>query len=59
MYDNSVIIVTADHGEATGELGRRSHSTVLYPEVMRIPLVMHLPIQMRQIFTMTLTGWPR
>jgi hypothetical protein len=46
LYDNSIIIVTADHGEATGELGRRSHSTIIYPEVMRVPLIVHMPLIM-------------
>ncbi len=48
MYDNSIIIVTSDHGDATGELGRISHSTVIWPEVMRVPLVIHLPAKMRE-----------
>jgi arylsulfatase A-like enzyme len=39
--------VTSDHGEATGELGRISHSTIIYPEVMRVPLIVHLPHAMR------------
>ena len=43
LYDDSIIIVTADHGDATGELGRQGHSTIIYPEVMRIPLLIHLP----------------
>jgi hypothetical protein len=47
LYDNSIIIVTSDHGEATGELGRISHSTIIYPEVMRVPLIVHLPHAMR------------
>ena len=47
LYDNSILIVTADHGEATGELGRTSHSTIIYPEVMRVPLIVHLPHAMR------------
>lgn len=47
LYDNSILIVTADHGEATGELGRTSHSTIIYPEVMRVPLIIHLPSAMR------------
>jgi membrane-anchored protein YejM (alkaline phosphatase superfamily) len=46
MYDNSVIIVTSDHGDATGELGRISHSTSIWPEIMRVPLIVHLPAQM-------------
>jgi arylsulfatase A-like enzyme len=43
LYDNSVIIVTSDHGDATGEFGRNSHSLVIYPEIMRVPLIVHLP----------------
>lgn len=48
LYDNSIIIVTSDHGDATGEFGRNSHSTVIWPEVMRVPLIVHLPRKMRQ-----------
>jgi hypothetical protein len=47
LYDNSIIIVTADHGDATGELGRLGHSTIIYPEVMHVPLIVHLPPSMR------------
>ncbi len=47
LYDNSVIIVTSDHGDATGELGRSSHSLSIFPEVMRVPLLIHLPAEMR------------
>jgi len=43
MYDNSIIIVTSDHGDATGEFGRLSHSTLIWPEVMQVPLIVHLP----------------
>lgn len=50
LYDNSIIIVTADHGDATGELGRRTHSTIIYPEVMHVPLIIHLPDNMRGKF---------
>ena len=47
LYDNSIIIVTSDHGDATGEYGRVSHSLILYPEIMRVPLLIHLPASMR------------
>jgi arylsulfatase A-like enzyme len=50
LYDNSVIIVTSDHGDATGEFGRNSHSLVIYPEIMRVPLIMHLPKSMQGKF---------
>src|SRR5262249_7704968 len=48
LYDNSLIIVTSDHGDATGELGRFSHSVHIFPEVMRVPLIVHLPKAMRE-----------
>lgn len=48
LYDNSIIIVTSDHGDATGELGRSSHSLSIFPEVMRVPLLVHLPADMRR-----------
>jgi Sulfatase len=48
LYDSSIIIVTSDHGDATGELGRISHSTVIWPEVMHVPLIVHLPAKMRE-----------
>jgi hypothetical protein len=47
MYDDSIIIVTSDHGDATGEFGRISHSTSIWPEIMRVPLIVHLPPKMR------------
>ena len=48
MYDNSIIVVTSDHGDATGEFGRTSHSTSIWPEIMQVPLIIHLPATMRE-----------
>ena len=50
LYDNSIIVVTSDHGDATGEFGRISHSLVIYPEIMRVPLIVHLPKTMQGKF---------
>ena len=47
LYENSIVIVTADHGDATGEFGRRSHSSILAPEVIKVPLIVHLPAAMK------------
>jgi hypothetical protein len=47
LYDNSIIILTADHGDATLDLGRKGHSTIIYPEIMRVPLIFHLPNSIR------------
>jgi hypothetical protein len=43
LYDNSIVVLTADHGEAYGEYGRISHAYGLYPSTLRIPLIIHLP----------------
>ena len=47
LYDNSIVILTADHGDSYGEYGRYGHSDFLFPEIIRIPLIVHLPQQMR------------
>ena len=47
LYDNSIVILTADHGDSLGEDGRWGHAYSLYPEVLRIPLLIHLPDRMR------------
>lgn len=47
MYDNSIIILASDHGDATGEFGRETHSFIIYPEVMHVPLIIHLPKSMQ------------
>jgi hypothetical protein len=43
LYDNSIIILTADHGDSLGEDGRWGHAYTLFPEIIRIPLIIHLP----------------
>lgn len=43
MYDDSIIILTADHGDSLGEDGHWGHGNSIYPEVIRIPLIVHLP----------------
>jgi hypothetical protein len=47
LYDDSVIIVTADHGDSLGEGGRWGHAYFMVPEVMRIPLIVHVPARLR------------
>lgn len=43
LYDHSIIIVTSDHGDSLGENGRWGHAYTLFPEIVRIPLIVHLP----------------
>ena len=47
LYDDSIVILTADHGDSLGEGGRWGHPFFIVPEVMRIPLIVHLPSWMR------------
>ncbi len=43
LYDNSMIAVMSDHGEALGEHGEDQHGMFLYDETIRVPLVIKLP----------------
>jgi hypothetical protein len=48
LYDDSIVILTADHGDSYGEYGRYGHSDFLFPEIIRIPMIVHLPEKMRE-----------
>jgi hypothetical protein len=48
LYENSIIILTADHGDCYGEFGRWGHSDFLFPPVIRVPLIFHLPARIQQ-----------
>jgi arylsulfatase A-like enzyme len=39
----TLLVVSADHGEAFGEHGSRTHGTTLYDETLRVPLMIRLP----------------
>ncbi|MFH1402668.1 MAG: sulfatase-like hydrolase/transferase [Candidatus Altiarchaeota archaeon] len=43
VYDTTIIVLTADHGEQLGEHNVTGHSTVLYQESARIPLMIKAP----------------
>ncbi|HLK47575.1 MAG TPA: sulfatase-like hydrolase/transferase [Bryobacteraceae bacterium] len=47
LYDRSIVILTADHGDSLGEDGRWGHAYTLFPEVVRIPLIVHLPERLK------------
>ena len=47
LYDRSLVILTADHGELIGEDGRWGHSYHMFPEVIQVPLMVHLPAGMK------------
>lgn len=41
--DNTVVIVTADHGENLGENGRWGHQYALNDQLLRVPLIIRYP----------------
>lgn len=61
LLDNTVLIVTSDHGEQLGEHGLFSHGNSLYRQVLEVPLVLyfrdrvppgrliHTPVTLRDI----------
>jgi arylsulfatase A-like enzyme len=48
IYDSSIVILTADHGDSLGEQGRWGHAYTIYPEILRIPLILHVPESVRR-----------
>jgi len=42
-YDDALIIVVGDHGEAFGEHGYVDHTYWLYEEILRVPLIVRFP----------------
>jgi arylsulfatase A-like enzyme len=52
LYDQSVIILTSDHGDSLGEEGRFGHAYSLHPEIVRVPLIVHVPPALRATW-----GW--
>ena len=47
MYDDSIIVLTSDHGDSLGEDGRWGHAYTIFPEILQVPLIVHLPSEMK------------
>lgn len=43
LYDEALIVVTSDHGEAMWQHGQWGHNYMLYEEQVHVPLIVHLP----------------
>ncbi|MFA6239467.1 MAG: sulfatase-like hydrolase/transferase [Candidatus Hydrogenedentales bacterium] len=41
--DNTLIVVTADHGESLGEHGEKTHAIFVYDATIRVPLILRYP----------------
>lgn len=43
LLENTIVVITSDHGEGFWEHGLASHGTMLYREVLHVPLIIRLP----------------
>ncbi|HEY4596087.1 MAG TPA: sulfatase-like hydrolase/transferase, partial [Thermoanaerobaculia bacterium] len=43
VLDDTLVIVTADHGESLGEHGEKTHAVFIYDATVRIPLLLRFP----------------
>ncbi len=50
-YDNTIIIITADHGEEFWEHGAIGHAKTVYEEVINVPLIVRLPGERPRVVT--------
>lgn len=50
LLEKTVVILTADHGEALGEKGEDTHSYFAYNNTIHVPLFIHIPGRKPQTF---------
>ena len=43
LWDDTILVLLADHGEAFGDHGGNGHATTLYDEQVRVPLLIRVP----------------
>ena len=43
-FDDTIVVVTSDHGEEFFEHGRKGHGTNLYDETIRVPWILRYPV---------------
>jgi hypothetical protein len=43
LWDSTILVVIADHGEAFGDHGNYTHGSSLYDEQARVPLIIRVP----------------
>jgi len=42
-WENTVVLITSDHGEAFLDHGRMSHNSTLFDEMLHVPFILRLP----------------
>jgi arylsulfatase A-like enzyme len=45
--ENTIVVITADHGEALGEHGAVGHNSTVYDEMIRTPLIIYYPKKLK------------
>src|SRR5436190_22310386 len=43
LYQNTLIVLSGDHGESLGEHGEKTHGFFIYNSTLHVPLLFHLP----------------
>lgn len=43
VLDDTLVVVTADHGESLGEHGEKTHAVFIYDATVRVPLLLRCP----------------
>jgi len=51
VADDSIIVLTSDHGDLLGDDGRWGHQFYLFPQTIRVPLIVQLPKARRTAVT--------
>ena len=43
LYNNTLIVLSGDHGESLGEHGEKTHGFFIYNATLHVPFIVHLP----------------
>jgi arylsulfatase A-like enzyme/tetratricopeptide (TPR) repeat protein len=43
LFDRTLLVIVADHGESLGEHGERTHGTFVYDATVRVPMIVRIP----------------
>jgi arylsulfatase A-like enzyme/Flp pilus assembly protein TadD len=43
LYENTLLVLTGDHGESLGEHGEKFHGFFVYNATLHVPVIVHLP----------------
>ncbi|MBN1765652.1 MAG: sulfatase-like hydrolase/transferase [Sedimentisphaerales bacterium] len=47
VYDDTLLIITSDHGEMLGEHGEEEHGYFIYQSAVKVPLILKIPDRIR------------